>query len=210
MGKVKIAKKNAFIDMTPMSDVMVLLLTFFMLTSTFVKPEPVQVLTPQSTSEIKVPDTDVLSILVDKEGKVFMSLDNQGYLRAAFEDMCSQYGVSVTGEEIGKFYRAPMFGVPMNTLGSYLKLSEQDMNKALAEYGIPTDSVDGGLSEFQNWVKVIKTTYVDLAPDADLKIAIKADANTPYKVISKIMTELQDIRENRYYLLTSLKKDDGK
>jgi len=100
--------------------------------------------------------------------------------------------------------------VPMNTLGSYLKLSEQDMNKALAEYGIPTDSVDGGLSEFQNWVKVIKTTYVDLAPDADLKIAIKADANTPYKVISKIMTELQDIRENRYYLLTSLKKDDGK
>ena len=46
MGKVKIKKKDTWIDMTPMSDVMVLLLTFFMLTSTFVKQEPVKVNTP--------------------------------------------------------------------------------------------------------------------------------------------------------------------
>lgn len=32
MGKLKIKKKDIWIDMTPMSDVMVLLLTFFMLT----------------------------------------------------------------------------------------------------------------------------------------------------------------------------------
>ncbi len=35
MGKVKIKKKSTLIDMTAMSDVTVLLLTFFMLTSTF-------------------------------------------------------------------------------------------------------------------------------------------------------------------------------
>ena len=37
MGRAKIKKKSTFIDMTAMSDVTVLLLTFFMLTSTFVK-----------------------------------------------------------------------------------------------------------------------------------------------------------------------------
>ena len=42
MGRAKIKKKSMFIDMTAMSDVTVLLLTFFMLTSTFVKKEPVQ------------------------------------------------------------------------------------------------------------------------------------------------------------------------
>ena len=42
--------------MTPMSDVMVLLLTFFMLTATFVKEEPIQVQTPGSVSEIKIPE----------------------------------------------------------------------------------------------------------------------------------------------------------
>ena len=47
MGRAKIKKKSTFIDMTAMSDVTVLLLTFFMLTSTFVKKEPVQVFTLQ-------------------------------------------------------------------------------------------------------------------------------------------------------------------
>ncbi|EJX04956.1 Biopolymer transport protein ExbD/TolR, partial [gut metagenome] len=37
--------------MTPMSDVMVLLLTFFMLTATFVKEEPIKVNTPGSVSD---------------------------------------------------------------------------------------------------------------------------------------------------------------
>ena len=53
MGRAQIKKKSTFIDMTAMSDVTVLLLTFFMLTSTFVKKEPVQVNTPASVSEIK-------------------------------------------------------------------------------------------------------------------------------------------------------------
>ena len=62
MGRAKIKKKSTFIDMTAMSDVTVLLLTFFMLTSTFVKKEPVQVTTPASVSEIKIPETNVLII----------------------------------------------------------------------------------------------------------------------------------------------------
>ena len=43
MGKVKVKKQSTFIDMTAMSDVTVLLLTFFMLTSTFVQKEPITV-----------------------------------------------------------------------------------------------------------------------------------------------------------------------
>ena len=35
MGKTKVKKQSTFIDMTAMSDVTVLLLTFFMLTATF-------------------------------------------------------------------------------------------------------------------------------------------------------------------------------
>ena len=39
----------------------------------------------------------------------------------------------------------------------------------------------------------------------DLKIAIKADQATPYDKIKNVMSSLQDIKENRYNLLTSLK-----
>lgn len=40
-----------------------------------------------------------------------------------------------------------------------------------------------------------------------MKIAIKADASTPYKTIKKMMSELQDMSENRYYLITALKSN---
>ena len=92
MGRAKIKKKDTFIDMTAMSDVTVLLLTFFMLTSTFVKKEPVMVTTPASVSEIKIPETDILQILVDQNGKIFMSLDKQQDMRAVLEAVGNDYG----------------------------------------------------------------------------------------------------------------------
>lgn len=200
MGKVKIKKKDVWIDMTPMSDVMVLLLTFFMLTSTFVKSEPVKVVTPGSVSEIKVPEKDVLNILVDKTGKIFMSMDNQYDMRTVLEGMTGQFGVALNGEQTKKFMKDPMWGVPMDKLSTYLSLDEHAMANELKGQGIPLDSIDGKMSEFQLWVEQARTTK------SDIKIAIKADENTPYKTIKKVMSELQDMSENRYYLITSYKK----
>lgn len=64
MGKIKVKRKSTLIDMTAMSDVTVLLLTFFMLTSTFLQKEPTQVITPPSVSETKVEISNVAQILV--------------------------------------------------------------------------------------------------------------------------------------------------
>ena len=206
MGKVKIKKNDVWIDMTPMSDVMVLLLTFFMLTSTFVKNEPVKVVTPGSVSEIKVPEKDVLNILVDKSGKVFMSMDNQAQMVDVLSGMTGQFGVNLGNPLIKKFQKDPMWGVPMDKLEAYLKLDESKMAEEIKNQGIPTDSIvtDGkkGKSEFQLWVEQAR------AANADIKIAIKADEKTPYSIIKKVMSELQDMSENRYYLITSYKKQE--
>ena len=192
--------------MTPMSDVMVLLLTFFMLTSTFVKNEPVKVVTPGSVSEIKVPEKDVLNILVDKSGKVFMSMDNQAQMVDVLSGMTGQLGVNLGNPLIKKFQKDPMWGVPMDKLEAYLKLDESKMAEEIKNQGIPTDSIvtDGkkGKSEFQLWVEQAR------AVNADIKIAIKADETTPYSIIKKVMSELQDMSENRYYLITSYKKQE--
>ena len=103
MSKVKVARKSTLIDMTAMSDVTVLLLTFFMLTSTFVKKEPVEVTTPGSVSEIKIPDTNILQILIDPTGKVFMSLDKQEDMVNTLNKVGEDLGVTFTPEEIKKF-----------------------------------------------------------------------------------------------------------
>ena len=197
MGRAKIKKKSTFIDMTAMSDVTVLLLTFFMLTSTFVKKEPVQVTTPGSVSEIKIPDTNIIQILIDPKGKVFMSLDKQADMLNVLQSMGEDYGIAFTPEEYAKFKLLPTFGVPMKDMKAFLALKTEKQDEILKDYGIPTDSTD---NQFKIWIKNARKA------NPDLRIAIKADSETPYKVIKSVMTSLQDLRENRYNLITALKQ----
>lgn len=206
MGKLKIKKADIWIDMTPMSDVMVLLLTFFMLTSTFVKNEAVKVNAPGSVSEIKVPETQVLQIIVDKSGKVFIGLDKPGYMQemlTGFEGKFS--GLSLSPLQEKNFVGLASFGVPMNKMSDVLKHEASDINNIQKDMGIPLDSINGGMSEFQCWVDAARNaSFGD-----DMKIAIKADAATKYGVVKKVMSELQDMSENRYYLITTLKKEEA-
>ncbi|MCD8253167.1 MAG: biopolymer transporter ExbD [Phocaeicola dorei] len=201
MGRAKIKKKSTFIDMTAMSDVTVLLLTFFMLTSTFVKKEPVQVFTPASVSEIKIPETNILQILVDPQGKIFMSLDKQPDMKAVLEKTGEEYGVDFTPEQEKKFVTASTFGVPMRSMQKFLDLPTEQQDKLLKNEGIPCDSTD---NQFKSWVRNARQV------NPDLRIAIKADASTPYAVIKNVMSSLQDLRENRYNLITSLKTTSDK
>lgn len=205
MGKIKIKKADVWIDMTPMSDVMVLLLTFFMLTSTFVKNEAVKVNAPGSVSEIKVPETEVLQIIVDKDGKIFIGLDKPGYMQEMLEGFKSKFsGLSLSAMQEKNFVGLASFGMPMNKMSDVLKHEAGDVNNLQKEMGIPTDSINGGMSEFQCWVDAARnSSFGD-----KMKVAIKADAATPYKVVKKMMSELQDMSENRYYLITTLKKEE--
>ena len=76
MPKVKVPRKSTAVDMTAMCDVSFLLLTFFMLTSNFVAKEPIVVAVPSSISEIKIPERDILTVLIDKDGKIVQFFDS--------------------------------------------------------------------------------------------------------------------------------------
>lgn len=68
---------NIFIDMTPMVDVVMLLLTFFMLTTHFKPPSEAEVVLPISHSAVKLPESNVITVTVTKDSKIFMGLDSQ-------------------------------------------------------------------------------------------------------------------------------------
>jgi len=199
MAKVKIQKKDIWIDMTPMSDVMTLLLCFFMLTSTFLTPEPIKVNAPNSVSEVKVPEGDVLNILVSPEGRIFLGTENKNYMKAMMETMTDAFSLSLNATQQKHFLEDAMVGAPMDKLSAYLSLEPEKMAEAIQTLGIPTDSINGKMSEFQMWVKAAREV------NPDIKIAIKCDAKTPYKAVKHMMSELQDMNENRYQLITNLK-----
>ncbi|MCH5310065.1 MAG: biopolymer transporter ExbD [Prevotella sp.] len=198
MAKIKIQKKDVWIDMTPMSDVMTLLLCFFMLTSTFLTPEPVQVVTPNSVSEVKIPEQDVLNILVNPDGKIFVGTENKNNMVAMMETVTDKFGISLNALQLKHFKEDAMVGAPMSKFTAYLSLDPEKMAEEIQKLGVPTDSIDGGKSEFQEWVAAAR----DANPD--IKLAIKCDAKTPYGVVKKMMSELQDMNENRFQLITNL------
>ncbi len=164
MGKVKIKRKSTLIDMTAMSDVTVLLLTFFMLTSTFLQKEPVTVITPSSVSEIKVPTANVAQVLVAPQGKVFLSL-----LGDADPDRAEEWGSEAlrkevlktaaanyeayTGKKTGitpldleKFAKNASFGVPMSKMHEFLMLDQGKQDEWLGDMarkdvGIPFEEI---------------------------------------------------------------------
>lgn len=151
MGKVKIKRKSTLIDMTAMSDVTVLLLTFFMLTSTFLQKEPVTVITPSSVSEIKVPTSNVAQVLVSPQGNVFMSLlgdadpDNaeewgsealrREVLRSAAADYEKKTGkkTGLTAMDIDKFAKNASFGVPLDKMHEFLMLETTKQDEFLGQ-----------------------------------------------------------------------------
>ena len=191
MGKIKIQKKDIWIDMTPMSDVMTLLLCFFMLTSTFLTPEPVSVNTPGSVSQVKVPENDVLNILVSPEGNIYVGSENRNTMNDMLDEVTGKFGVSLTAAQLKNFKEDPMIGAPLSVLPSYLSLEKEKMSEEIQKLSIPLDSIDGGMSEFQEWVKAARES------NPDIRLAIKCDATTSYAVVKKMMSELQDMNENR-------------
>ena len=184
--------------MTPMSDVMTLLLCFFMLTSTFLTPEPVSVTAPNSVSEVKIPEQDVLNILVTPEGHVFCGTENKNNMQAMMETMTDKFGVQLNATQIKHFREDAMVGAPMSKLAAYLDLDTEKMGEAIQKLGLPLDSINGGKSEFQEWVAAAREA------NPDIKLAIKCDSKTSYGTIKKLMSELQDMNENRFQLITNL------
>ncbi|MBQ4393412.1 MAG: biopolymer transporter ExbD [Prevotella sp.] len=219
MGKIKIKKNDVWIDMTPMSDVMVLLLTFFMLSANFVKNEVVKVVTPASQTMAKVPSSATLDITIDPEGRVLMATDKVVTMEKALDQMLKERDVTLNAEQKKAFLAETQIGIPMKNLPEYLGKTHEEQVKLLKTNGIPTDSLqnrEDKMSEFQLWVKSMKNGYkewyngledVDKSGVANkLEICIKADKQTPYSSVKMVIAELQDINESRYKLVTQYKK----
>lgn len=208
MGRFQVKKQDTFIDMTPMSDVMVLLLTFFMLTATFTKEEPILVNVPGSVSEIKIPETNIMTIFVNPAGKVFMVMDSPDRQKMMAEELIAHNKLSLTAEELKAFSEAPTFGTPLADTKAWVKLDAQKRNKYLQESkaaGIPCKGTgeEREGDELKEWVLAARNTC-----GQDMRIAIKADKTTPYETIKEVMNSLRSIDESRYNLITTLKSGE--
>lgn len=201
MPKLKMPRKSTNVDMTAMCDVAFLLLTFFMLATKFKPDEPVTVVTPNSISEIPLPDVDIMMITVDPKGRVFFSVDNPNIRAGVINDMNEYKGLGLSPAEINSFKYGASVGVPLNQLKSYLAAppgAQKDFDKTAP--GIPTDTVaDSDANELGAWIRVARNN------NPQLRITIKADAEASYPNIQKVIKTLEGWKIFKFNLITGLK-----
>jgi biopolymer transport protein ExbD len=198
MPKVKVKRTNPSLDMTPMVDLFFLLVTFFMLTATAREEEVVVVDTPSSVSQLKLPDTNVITLTVDRDSRVFFGVDGQQTKEALLEKIAGKYGVGFTEEEKRTFSLISNFGMPVNQLKSFLAM-ESSARKNVHQPGIPIDSAH---NELGDWVLQTRLT------NPKVVIAIKGDNDADYATVQRVIDILQDRKVNRFNLITDMEVVD--
>jgi len=199
MARPRIKRQAGAVDMTAMCDVSFLLLNFFVMTSTAIVPDPVDIKLPTSTYEIKVPDTDLSILTLGKEGQVFYETIGQDIKIATLEKMGEQYNIEFSPEEKKRFSVIAGFGVPIQNLKQYIALDTDGRKKSGLDVGIPTDSTNNQLS---SWLLNSRKAVAELH-STSMRVSIKGDEGQPYPQFKKIVDILQDQKINKFSLVTS-------
>lgn len=77
--KRRIRRTGIRIDMTPMVDVAFLLLTFFMVTTAFRRPQTIEITIPadkESRKEVRVQESNLMQVLISREQRFFVKPGN--------------------------------------------------------------------------------------------------------------------------------------
>ncbi|MDY3339306.1 biopolymer transporter ExbD [Riemerella anatipestifer] len=195
MARVKPKRHGVVTDMTAMCDVAFLLLTFFILTTQFKKPDVEQIKPPSSISEKLLPDASLMTVNVTLDGKFYFQPVENGTERIQLLDnMGQKYGLSFTDKEKVAFTKVQAIGVPMTQLKSYLNLSEDEQKAFKSPTGIPMDSTN---KQVIDWVEQ------SLKINPDYKLAIKGDGNTNYPKVKDLFEGLRDIKFYKFWLITT-------
>ncbi|WP_027375758.1 ExbD/TolR family protein [Kaistella palustris] len=195
MARVKPKRHGIITDMTAMCDVAFLLLTFFILTTQFKKPDVETIKPPSSISEKLLPDASLMTVNVTPQGKFyFQPVDNGTERLQLLTKMGTKYGMTFNNDQKVAFTKVQAVGVPMSQLKSYLDMSQDEQKAYKSPTGIPMDSTK---KELIDWVEQ------SLAVNPAYKLAVKGDVSTEYPKVKSLFEGLRDIDFLKFWLITS-------
>jgi biopolymer transport protein ExbD len=205
-----------------MVDLAFLLVTFFMLTSSFRSPEPVVVDTPTSTTKIEIPK-QVFLITVTKNGETYIDLTNPNVKSKVFQKVCKQMSVKVSAEEVKKFAGIGSIGLKAAQIPSYLEMEANERTK-VTQTGVPYDT-SGKKSELYWWAyytrleahqdfkereEEAKKRKIPFDKANYIQFAVKADGDARYDVVKHVVQVFRDAKVKQFQMITGLESEPAK
>jgi biopolymer transport protein ExbD len=202
MGRPKIARKSTAIDMTAMCDVAFLLLSFFILTTKFKPSEAVPINTPTSVANKIAPETNILMISLNKDGKAFLSFGDSKNDRDKKMDMIKyindNHTLGLSDNEVAALVKAPFIGVPIAQLKQQADLQLQ--GKELTgenSPGIPCQ--DTANNQMIEWIRAA----VDAYKGEKMNLILKGDNVAKYPVFKNILTAFKKNDQFKFQMVTN-------
>ncbi|MCP9767380.1 biopolymer transporter ExbD [Lacihabitans sp. LS3-19] len=192
MAQVKPKRHGPAMDMTAMCDVAFLLLTFFIMTTTFKSQETVKIVTPSSISKLIVEEKNIGTVSITDDGKYYFGITEPVERRAFINVLNTKFDLGLTAAEQNEYTKIAEVGIGKEGLKSYLNLSKGDREKAKLP-GIPCDSTN---TELVDWVKA----YAESNPAGNL--AIRGDVKTQYPAVKILFDELAKAKVYKFRLVT--------
>jgi biopolymer transport protein ExbD len=198
MPKIKVPRKSTNIDMTAMCDVAFLLLSFFILATSFKPEEALQVTTPKSVSTKALKGENIVLITMDKEGKVYFSVDdkNKEQKEAIIEEVNTQKSLNLTDAEKKNFTRVGSFvGVPFSQLKSYLATDPENI-KNVKQPGIPvTDTLN---NELTVWMRAAVGAF----QSKTMNILVKGDNDAKFPSFKGVIDAFKKNEQFKFSMIT--------
>ena len=200
MGRAKLPRKSTNIDMTAMCDVAFLLLSFFILATKFKPPEALTVVTPSSVSTKTAPEKDVVMVIIDKDGKVYLSVSeaNQAEKKEMIDAINTSKNLNLSDAEKNNFVRIPnaYIGAPFSQLKSYLDKDPASLQNVVKP-GIP--AVDSTNNEMIDWFKAA----ADAFQGKKMNVLVKGDDASKYPSLQGVIIALKKNDLMKFQVVTS-------
>ncbi len=200
MGRAKLPRKSTNIDMTAMCDVAFLLLSFFILATKFKPPEALSVVTPSSVSTKVAPEKDVVMVIIDKDGKVYLSVSdaNTEQKKDMIDALNTSKNIGLTQAEKDNFVKVPnsYIGAPFSQLKAYLDKNPADLQHVVKP-GIP--AVDSTNNEMVDWLGAAATAF----QGRKMSVVVKGDDASKYPALQGVIIALKKNDIMKFQVVTS-------
>ena len=163
------------------------------MTTKFKPAEAIAVTTPNSVAAKVAPEKDLVLITIDKDGKVFLTMDDEEKKEFIANTLNQTKGLNLN---VQAFKKAGFFGAPFSGLAQFLALPEEQ-RKGGNLPGIPCK--DSTQNELVEWMQLVNTSY----QGQKMNLLLKGDNMAKYPAFKNVIDAFKKNDFLKFQMITN-------